>query len=78
MVVVTLLAKGSAYSNPSFVKDVTKGLLLPANQKRLNEIGPVKTAKWSLAHAYQVSVNVVCKNSSYVVCNFYFLKFTKC
>ena len=44
-VVVTLPAKGSAYSDPSFVKDVTEGLLLPADRKRLNEIGPVKTAE---------------------------------
>ena len=59
-VVVTLPTKGSTYSDPLFVKDITEGLLLPADQKRLNEIGPVKTAEWSLAHAYQVNVNVVC------------------
>ena len=53
-VMVTLPAEGSAYSDPSFVKEVTEGLLLPADQMRLNEIGPVKTAEWSLAHAYQV------------------------
>ena len=51
-VVVNLPTKGSAYSDPSFVKDVTEGLLLPADQKRLNEIGPVKTTEWNLAHAY--------------------------
>ena len=53
-VMVTLPAEGSAYSDPSFVKEVTEGLLLPADRRRLNEIGPVKTAEWSLAHAYQV------------------------
>ena len=53
-IMVTLPAEGSAYSDPSFVKEVTEGLLLSADQKRLNEIGSVKTAKWSLAHAYQV------------------------
>ena len=53
-VVVTLLAEGSAYSDPSFVKEVIEGLLLPADWRRLNEIRPVKTAKWSLTHAYQV------------------------
>ena len=53
-VVMTLPAKGSAYSDPSFVKEVTEGLLLPADQMRLNEIGPVKTTEWSLSHAYQV------------------------
>ena len=54
MQTVTLPAKGSAYSDPSFIKDVTEGLLLPADRKRLNEIGPMKFAEWSLAHAYQV------------------------
>ena len=38
---VTLPAKGSAYSNPSSVKEVTEALLLPANHKRLNKIGHV-------------------------------------
>ena len=65
--VVTLLAKGSTYSDPSFVKDVTEGLILPADRKRLNEIGPVKTTEWSLAHAYQLNVYVVSNYSSYVV-----------
>ena len=51
-VVVTLPTEGSAYSDPSFVKEVTEGILLPADRKRLNEIGPVKIAEWSLAHAY--------------------------
>ena len=51
---VTLLADGSAYSDPSFVKDMTKSLLLSADRKRLNDIGPMQSAEWSLAHAYQV------------------------
>ena len=51
---VSLPADGSAYSDPSFVKDVPKALLLMANRKRLNEIGPVQSVEWSLAHAYQV------------------------
>ena len=53
-VVVTLPAEGSAYSDPTFVNEVTEGLLLPTDQRRLSEIGPVKTVEWSLAHAYQV------------------------
>ena len=53
-VMVTLPTEESAYSDPSFVKEVTEGLLLPTDQKRLNEIGPMKTVEWSLAHAYQV------------------------
>ena len=67
-VVVTLPTKGSAYSDPSFVKDVTEGLLLLADRKRLNEIGFVKTAEWSLTHAYLVNVYVISDYSSYVVC----------
>ena len=43
--VVTLPAKGSTYSDPSFVKDVTEGLLLLADRKRLNEIGPIRTVE---------------------------------
>ena len=34
--------------------EVTEGLLLAADRRRLSEIGPVKAAEWSLAHAYQV------------------------
>ena len=45
---------GSAYSDPSFVKELTEGLLLLADRKRLNEIRPVKSVEWSMAHAYQV------------------------
>ena len=53
-IMVNFPAEGSAYSDPSFVNEVTDGLLLLADQRRLNEIGPMKTTKWSLAHAYQV------------------------
>jgi len=45
MIVVTLLAEGSIYSDLSFVKEVIDGLLLPTNRKRLNEFGPVKTTE---------------------------------
>ena len=38
---VTLPADGSAYSDPPFVKDVSELLLLPADLKRLNDIGPM-------------------------------------
>ena len=38
---VTLPADGSAYSDPSFVKDVAESLLLPTDRKRLNNIRPV-------------------------------------
>ena len=57
---VPLPTDGSVYSNPSFVKDVTEALLLSTDRKRLNEIGPVRSAEWSLAHAYQVLVNLKC------------------
>ena len=53
-VLVGFPAEGSAYSDHSFVNEVTEGMLLPADRKRLTEIGPVKTTEWSLAHAYQV------------------------
>ena len=49
---VSLPDDWSAYSDPSFVRDITEVLLLPADRKRLNEIGPVQSAEWSLAHAY--------------------------
>ena len=45
LMTVTLPAKGSVYLDPSFMKDVTEALLLPADRKRLNEIGPVKSAE---------------------------------
>ena len=51
---VTFPAEGSTYFDPSFVKDVTDALLLPADHKKLNEIRPVQSAEWSLAHCYQV------------------------
>lgn len=51
---MTLPVEGSAYSEPSFVKDMRKALLLPANCKRLNEIRPMQSTEWSLAHAYLV------------------------
>ena len=53
-VLVSFPAEGSAYSDPSFVNEVTEGMLLPADRRRLTEIGPVKTTEWSLAYAYQV------------------------
>ena len=53
-VLVGFPIEGSAYSDPSFVNEVTEGMLLPTDRKRLTEIGPVKTTEWSLAHAYQV------------------------
>ena len=45
IVTVSLPTDGSAYSDPSFVKDVTEALLLPADRKRLNEIGPVQSTE---------------------------------
>ena len=42
-IMVKFLTEGSAYSDPSFVNKVTEGMLLPADRRRLNEIGPVKT-----------------------------------
>ena len=54
--VVPMPSDGSIYSDPSFVKDATEALLLPTNRKRLAEIGPVQSAEWSLAHAYQVRI----------------------
>ena len=53
-IVVNFPAEGSTYSDPSFVNEVTEGMRLPADWRRLNEIGPVKTTEWSHAHAYQV------------------------
>ena len=53
-VVVPMPSDGFAYSDPSFVKDTTEALLLPADRKRLTEIGPVQSTKWSCAYAYQV------------------------
>ena len=39
--VVPMPSDGSAYSDPSFVKDTTEALLLPADGNRLAKIGPV-------------------------------------
>ena len=54
MLIVTLPADGSVYSDISFVKDVAELLLLLANCKRLNDIRLVQLAEWSLTHLYQV------------------------
>ncbi|KAL5544751.1 hypothetical protein UlMin_008535 [Ulmus minor] len=40
---VAFPAEGFAYSDPSFVNEVTDCMLLPRDRRRLNEIGPVKT-----------------------------------
>ena len=53
-VVVPMPSDGSVYSDPSFVKEVIEALLLPADRKRLAEIGLVQSAEWSCVHAYQV------------------------
>ena len=58
-VVVPMPFDGFAYSDPSFVKEATEALLLPADRKRLTEIGPVQSAEWSCAHTYQVRICVV-------------------
>ena len=42
--IVTLPVDGSAYSDPSFMKDVIESLLLPADRKRLNDFGPMQSA----------------------------------
>ena len=39
-IVVTFPAEGSACSDPSFVNEVIEVMLLPADRRRLNEIGP--------------------------------------
>ena len=36
---VAFPAEGSAYSDPSFVNEVTECMLLPADRRRLTEIG---------------------------------------
>ena len=38
-IVVTFPTEGYAYLDPSFVNEVTEGLLLPADRRRLNELG---------------------------------------
>ena len=42
---VTLPTDGSAYSDPSFVKDLFEVLLLLADRKRLTNIGPVQSVE---------------------------------
>ena len=44
-ILVGFPAEGSAYSDPSFVNEVTEGMLLPVDRRRLTEIGPVKTTE---------------------------------
>ena len=39
--IVSLPVDGSAYSDPSFVKELSETLLLPADRKRLVDIGLV-------------------------------------
>ena len=55
---VSLPADGSAYSDPSFVRELSETLLLPADRKRLADIGPVQSVEWSMAHLYQVVCRV--------------------
>ena len=57
---VTLPAEGFAYSDPSFVKDLSEALLLSADCKRLADIGPVQSVELSMAHIYQVSRCKIC------------------
>ena len=49
-VVVTLPAKGSTYSDPSFVKNVTEGLLLPIDWKGSMKLGlsRLPSGAWSM------------------------------
>ncbi|KAL5580801.1 hypothetical protein UlMin_013243 [Ulmus minor] len=51
--IVSLPTDGSAYSDPSFVKELSETFLLPADHKRLVDIGPVQSIEWSMAHIYQ-------------------------
>ena len=57
---ISLPADGSAYSNPSFVTELSDTLLLPADRKRMVDIGPVQSVEWSMAHLYQVACCVYC------------------
>ena len=45
MLVVSLPDDGFAYSDPSFMKEVSTTLLLPANHKRLTDIRPIQSAE---------------------------------
>ena len=51
---VHLPLDGYAYLDPSFVYGVFDDLLLPADQRRFSDIGPMQTTEWGLAHAYHV------------------------
>ena len=55
---ISLLSDGSAYSDPSFVKELSETLLLPADHKKLVDIGPVQSVEWSMAYLYQVVCRV--------------------
>ena len=55
---ISLPADGSAYSDPSFVKELSETLLLLADRKRLVDIRPVQSVEWSMAHIYQVACRV--------------------
>jgi len=57
---VSLPADGSAYFDPSFIKELSDSLLLPVDRKRLVDIGPVQSVEWSMAHLYQVFCRVEC------------------
>ena len=49
---ISLPAYRSAYSDPSFIKELSETLLLPADRKRLADIRPVQSVEWSMAHLY--------------------------
>ena len=53
----------SAYSDPCFIPTAADTLLLPANHRRLNDIGPIQATKWGIIHQYQV-----CVQPSYLTC----------
>ena len=55
---ISLPADGSAYSDPSFFKELSETLLLPADSKRLVDIGSVQSVEWSMEHLYQVVCRV--------------------
>ena len=54
VVFVHLPLDGSAYSDSLFIKGVADDLFLLVDHRRFTDIGPVQTAEWGLAHAYQV------------------------
>ena len=55
---ISLPVDRSAYSDPSFVKELFETLLLPTDRKRLADIGPVQSIEWSMAYLYQVACSV--------------------